>query len=382
MSSRDRPALVPPPEDDYTCRHLVWPLFNDNRISPMSGVSTYDIVVSLAIVAAGIIGSYLLYYFFQWVGRKADRGRYQVDGILLRIFGPPVSVLVALVSVNYALYRIPEVREQFSQWDGAQRALFILTGTWILASLVKNLIREYGLPFAERTDTDVDERIIRLLDLTAVYVIWVAGILISLRELGIQVTAFLASMGIAGLAVALAAKTVLSNVLAGVTLTADPNFRVGDRIEVGEHIGDVTAINLHKTVIRTRNNEIVMIPNDVLGKEVIVNHMLPEQRTRIELEIGVAYGTDLEHATTLLMKIIRDLDRVVPEPPPEVNVASLGDNAVVLQVLVWIDVPRGKRAVRDTIYRRALTRFAEANVEIPFPQRVVQLTDGAQNCEG
>jgi MscS family membrane protein len=348
----------------------------------MNGVSTYHIVVSLVIVAVGIIGSYLLYYLFQWVSRKADRGRYQIDGILLRIFGPPVSVLVALVSVNYALYRIPEVREQFSQWDGAQRALFILTGTWILASLVKNLIREYGLPFAERTDTDVDERIIRLLDLTAVYVIWVAGILISLRELGIQVTAFLASMGIAGLAVALAAKTVLSNVLAGVTLTADPNFRVGDRIEVGEHIGDVLSINLHKTVIRTRENEIVMIPNDVLGREVIVNHMLPEQRIRVELEIGVAYGTDLERASELLRAVIQESDRILSEPAPEVNVASLGDNAILLQVLVWINAPRGKRRVRDAVYRRALTRFAEANIEIPFPQRVVQLTDGAQNFEG
>ena len=188
----------------------------------MNGVPTQNIVLSLAIVTVGILGGYLLYYLFQWLSRKADRGRYQIDGILLRIFGPPVSVLVALVSVNYALYRIPQIRARFSEWEGAQRALFILTGTWILASLVKNLIREYGLPFAERTDTDVDERIIRLLDLTAVYVIWVVGILISLRELGIQVTAFLASMGIAGLAVALAAKTVLSNVLAGVTLTASP----------------------------------------------------------------------------------------------------------------------------------------------------------------
>ena len=347
----------------------------------MNGVSIQPIVISLAIVAAGILGGYLLYHLFQWVGRKADRGRYQIDGILLRIFGPPVSVLFALVSVNYALYRIPKIREQFDQWEGAQRALFILTGTWILASLIKNLIREYGLPLANRTDTDLDERIVRLMDLTAVYVIWIVGILIALRELGIQVTAFLASMGIAGLAVALAAKTVLSNVLAGVTLTADPNFRVGDRIEVGDYIGDVLSINLHKTVIRTRDNEIVMIPNDVLGREIIINHMLPEQRTRIELEIGVAYGTDLQQATELLQAVIQASDRILSEPTPEVNVESLGDNAILLQVLVWIDAPRGKRRVRDAVYRRALARFEEAGIEIPFPQRVVQITGGTEHQE-
>lgn len=343
----------------------------------MKGIPLFDLVVSLALVSAGCVGAYVLYYFLQWMARKADQGRFQIDGILLRIFGPPVSVLIALAAVNYALYRIPQVREQFDQWEGAQRALFILTGTWILASLVKNLIREYGLPLAERTDTDIDERVVRLLDLTAVYVIWIAGIMISLRELGIQVTAFLASMGIAGLAVALAAKTILSNVLTGVTLTADRNFRVGDRIEVGEYMGDVLAINLHKTIIRTRDNEIVLIPNDVLGREIIINHMLPEHKTRLEMKIGVAYGTDLERATDLLQGILGKLDRILPTPAPEVNVASLGDNAIHLQILVWIDGPRGKRAVRDAVYRRALNRFREANIEIPFPQRVVQITDGS-----
>jgi len=345
----------------------------------MNGISVQTLVVSLAIVAAGFLGAYLLFHAVRWLGRKADQGRFQIDGILLRILGPPMSVLVALGSVNYALYRIPQVQEQFGEWEGAQRALLILTGTWILASLVKNLIREYGLPLAHRTDTDIDERVIRLLDLTVVYVIWIAGILIALRELGIEVTAFLASLGIAGLAVALAAKTILSNVLAGVTLTADRNFRVGDRIEVGDFIGDVLEINLHKTVIRTRNNEIVMIPNDVLGKEVIINHMLPEQKTRIELTIGVAYGTDLDRATSLLQALLRTSDRILSTPPPEVNVTALGDHAIVLQVLLWIDAPRGKRAVRDDVYRRALSRFAEAGIEIPFPQRVVQITEGPRD---
>ncbi len=343
----------------------------------MNGVAVSTMLISLAIVAAGMLGSYLLHHAIRGLARWADRGRYRIDGMLLRIVGPPASVLVALVAVGYALYRIPAVQGQFGQWEGAQRAVFVITGTWILASLVKNLIREYGLPLAERTDTDVDERIIRILDLTAIYVIWVAGLLIALRELGIQVTAFLASLGIAGLAVALAAKTILSNVLTGITLTADRNFRVGDRIQVQEYLGDVLEINLHKTVIRTRDNEIVMIPNDVLGREIIINHMLPEQRTRIEMEMGIAYDADLARATEILHDIAAQQPRVLPEPAPEVNVRSLGDNAILLQVLVWIDVPRRKRAVRDQVYREALVRFQAAGIEIPFPQRVIHVRDGA-----
>jgi len=341
----------------------------------MDGVPLSTFLVSLAIVAGGMIAAYLIHALADWFGNKADQGRYEIDGLLIRVAGAPFGVLVGLASLNYALYRIPQVREQFNQWAGAWLAVFILTGTWFLASLVDALIREYGIPYAQRTDTDVDERIVRLIDLTAVYVIWVVGILVALREIGIEVTAFLASLGIVGLSVALAAKTILSNVLAGVTLTADRNFRIGDRIEVGEYIGDVLEINLHKTIIRTRNNEIVLIPNDVLGREVIVNHALPEQRTRVDMTVGVAYGTDLDRATEIIQDIVQTSDRIVSEPTPEVNVTSLGDNAIVLQVLVWIDGPRGKRSVRDHVYRRVLVRFEESGIEIPFPQRVVQLQD-------
>lgn len=341
----------------------------------MSRIPVNTILISLAIVAAGMLGAFLLYRLFRWLGAIADRSRYQFDGLVLRIVGRPLSVLVALGSVNYALYRIPEVQAQFGEWEGAQNALLIITGVWILASFVKTFIREYGLPIAERTDTDVDERVLRLMDLTAVYLIWTAGILVALREVGIEVTAFLASLGIIGLAVALAARTVLSNVLAGVTLTADRNLRVGDRIQVADHIGDVLEINLHKTVIRTRDNEIVLIPNDVLGKEIIINHMLPEQKTRIDMSIGVAYGTDLDRATAILNEILLASSRIHDNPAPEVNVKALGDNAILLQILVWIDRPRGKRAVRNSVYRQALAAFSEVGIEIPFPQRTIHLPD-------
>lgn len=346
----------------------------------MDGIAINTLLTSLGLVAAGITSAFLLYRFFRWLATLADRSRYQIDGLVLRVIGRPLSVLVALASVNYALYRIPEVQAQFDKGEGTQDAILIITGTWILASLVKTMVREYGLPLAERTDTDVDERIVGLLDLTAVYLIWTAGILIALREVGIEVTAFIASLGIVGLAVALAARTVLSNVLAGITLTADRNFRVGDRIQVGDYIGDVLEINLHKTVIRTRDNEIVLIPNDVLGKEVITNHMLPEQITRIEMTIGIAYDADLDRATAILQEILRHSDRIHNDPEPEVNVAALGDNAVVLQILAWIDRPRGKRSVRDTVYRSAIARFAEAGITIPFPQRTLHLPSLVQKA--
>lgn len=112
----------------------------------MNTIAVSQVLLSLALVAAGWIGGYVLYHGFQWLAKKTEGGRYRIDSLVLRVLDSPVSIMVALVALNVALYRIPAIQQQLERWDGAQRAVLLLTGTWILASLVKTLIREYGLP--------------------------------------------------------------------------------------------------------------------------------------------------------------------------------------------------------------------------------------------
>jgi len=334
-------------------------------------VALSDLLISLLIVAGGLAVAYLVHRLFTWLGEKARTSDTNLDGLILKILGPPLSVLVATFPVLYALKRIPAIQRRFRRWEGAETALLVLIGTWLLSNLVQKIIHHYGMPFAQKTRTTVDERMIHILDLTAVYVIWILGGLVALRTLGIKVTAFLASMGIAGLAVALAAKTVLSNMLGGITLTADPYLNMGDRIEVNEYIGDVIDINLYKTTIRTRENKIVSIPNNVLVEEVVINHELPESRTRLSLPFGVSYDADLNDLTDVVLNVLDEEDRIQADPEPEVNLTAFGDSALQFEIQVWIDSPRGRRTVRDFVYRSLYHQFDEHGIEIPYPQRVV-----------
>ncbi len=343
----------------------------DSDSAPASTIQLLDLLISLLIVAVALVAAYLVHRVFGWLGEVARKSRYNIDGLVIKILGPPISVLVATFPILYALRRVPAIHERLRTWPGLETALLILVGTWLLASFVKKLINHYGIPFARRTETTVDERLIHILDLTAVYVIWILGILVALRTVGVKVTAFLASMGIVGLAVALAARTVLSNMLGGITLTADPYLNLGDRIEVNDWVGDVVDINLYKTTIKTRDNKIVSIPNDVLVKEIVINHELPEARTRLSLPFGVSYDSDPEEVTQIVYDILDEEDRVEDEPEPEVNMEGFGDNALEFQILVWLDSPRGRRTVRNRVYRRIFHRFNEENIEIPYPQRVV-----------
>ena len=364
--------------DDVDGDDFVELLSDDIPSVELSRIQLLDLVISAGVVAAGVLVAWLVFRGLKWLSRRGRKRTSSIDNILLRAVAMPVAIAIAMLSAHAALFRIDEIRRVFDRWEGLWEATIVLAGTWIVASLVKNLLKHYVLPFASRSDTDVDERLIRIIDLVFVYVIWFAGLLIALRSLGIEVTAFLASMGILGLAVALAAQTVLSNVLAGVTLTADPSIEIGNRVEVLGHFGDVERINIHKTVIRTRDNQLVSIPNDVLAKEVVVNWDQPQALTRMELTVGVAYNTDIDLATGVIEEVldeVKEHQHVSDENPPEVILDSFGDSALEFSIYVWIDSPRRRRLVRNAVNRKIVTRFRDEGITIPFPQRVIHRGD-------
>ena len=365
--------------DDVDGDDFVELLSDDIPSVELSRIQLLDLVISAGVVAAGVLVAWLVFRGLKWLSRRGRKRASSIDNILLRAVAMPVAIAIAMLSAHAALFRIDEIRRVFDRWEGLWEATIVLTGTWIAASLIKNLLQHYVLPFAARSDTDIDERLIRIIDLVLIYVVWFAGLLIALRSLGIEITAFLASMGILGLAVALAAQTVLSNVLAGVTLTADPSIEIGNRVEVLGHFGDVERINIHKTVIRTRDNQLVSIPNDVLAKEVVVNWDQPKALTRMELAVGVAYDTDVDRATEVIEEILEEVKQnhhVSDEQPPEVILDGFGDNALEFSIYVWVDSPRRRRLVRNAVNRKIVTRFRDEGITIPFPQRVIHRSDG------
>lgn len=337
-------------------------------------VSVIQLAISLAIAAGGLILAVVLNRGMKWLAEKAHRSRFQFDGILVRVASRPTAILVGTLAFLYALRRLEDVNRYFRNWQQLETALFILIAAWMLGSLVREIIDAYLAPYVEKTENDFDERLLYLLDLTASYIIYVLGIAVALHTLGIEISALIASLGIAGLALALAAKTILSNFFGGIILTLDRYIQPGHRVRIGDWIGDVEEITLYKTTLRTRDNLLVSIPNDVLMNETTINYNLPESLTRTELSVGVAYHTDLTHATEVILEILDGMDRISQQRDPEVNIHSLDDSAITLKILAWQDAPTAQRRTRDEIYRQMIRRFREEKIEIPFPQRDIRIT--------
>jgi MscS family membrane protein len=188
-------------------------------------------------------------------------------------------------------------------------------------------------------------------------------------------------LGIGSLAIALAAQTTLSDTISGFVIMVDRPFRIGDRIEILDldTWGDVVDIGLRSTRILTRDNRMVVIPNAVIGKSLIVNHSYPDTRYRVQTEIGIAYGTDIEKARQVMIEAISAQAWVMKDERIEALFLEFGDSALIFRVRCWIQHYVETRRIMDKLNTCLYDALNQAGIEIPFPQRVLPIYDKRSN---
>jgi MscS family membrane protein len=197
----------------------------------------------------------------------------------------------------------------------------------------------------------------------------VVAITIVLAHFGINITAFAASLGIAGLAFSLAAQDTLSDAISGFIILVDQPFRVGDRIEISglETWGDVTQIGVRTTRIRTRDNRMVIVPNSVIGKNQVVNYTFPDPQYRVQIDLGLAYGTDIEYARRVLIETVRDVPGILEDRPVEALYLEMAPMAMMFRVRWWIESYEDLRRIFDRVNTALQISMDQAGLKSPFP---------------
>ncbi len=330
-------------------------------------------VVTLAI---SFIIANVIILILRILTKKAEKTGTKIDDIILHAIGRPLYILVIVAGIYYAVHQTPYLGDFIDKFDAGyryRRFILAIFGTWIVASLAKRFIKEYGHELAARTDGHVDERLVALADMSAMYIIWLLGIIIALGAVGMEITPLITGMGIAGLALALAAQNLLSNVFGGVTITLDQLYKVGDRVEMGEVYGDVYEIKPRYTKIRTLNNTIITIPNSKMINEQIINYAIPDTTTRIKIPISVAYGTEPKKMDELLIDIANKTPSVLKHPKPLVRFTEYANSSQNFELIVWIKHYDDRHPVMDWIFREMFARFKKEGIEIPFNQMDVHI---------
>ena len=196
-------------------------------------------------------------------------------------------------------------------------------------------------------------------------------VLAALAQLGIQTTSFIAIIGAAGLAIALALQGFLSNFAAGVMLIIFRPFKVGDFIEAAGTAGSVEEIMIFSTKLKSPDNKQLYVPNGSILAGTIVNYSARNQR-RVDLVFGCGYGDDIKKTKALLEAIVKENALVLDEPAPTIGVLELGDSSVNFAVRPWVATP-DYWDVHFQITEAVKQRFDEVGISIPFPQRDVHL---------
>ena len=196
----------------------------------------------------------------------------------------------------------------------------------------------------------------------------------------IDVTAWIASAGIIGIAVGFAAKDTLANFFAGIFIIADAPYKVGDWIVLdGELRGRVIKIGVRSTRLLTSDDIEITVPNSVIGASKIVNEVGgPTIKQRIRVKVQCAYGSDIDHVRAVLLSCADDEPEVAREPSAQVNLNSFGDCGVNFELRVWIEDPARRDAIIDRLNTRVYKAFAAAGIEIPFPRRDIFIKEQAR----
>ncbi|MDP3396966.1 MAG: mechanosensitive ion channel [Methanoregula sp.] len=330
-------------------------------------------------VAAGLVLAGVAHVIIQWLKKKAETTDTLMDDIILMAVGTPLVVAILALSVYIALTQFDIVPESMG-WlitDQVINAVFILFGAWIASVFSYNLIRTYGTLVAEKTETDLDDRLMPILEIAARYLIWFVAFLLILANFRIDITPLLAGAGIGALALALAAQDILSNFLGGAIITMDKPFKVGDRVKIDTFFGDVMSIGPRSTRIRTLDNQIVTIPNVKVTSSVVINYAMPDYSLKVRIPFSVAYGSDMDKVKEILLAIAHEAAKktswVITDPAPSAYFLEFGESGLNGQLILWTNNYDNIWDVQDYVNSRIAQRFAEEKIEIPFRQVDVRL---------
>jgi small-conductance mechanosensitive channel len=331
----------------------------------LTGQDLLNILISVIIVVAGSFVGWLLVNLVVWLTQFTPT---KWDEQLLAITKQHFKWLITMILLQHATARLDFLSPELKQWLGlAYYAILVI----IIATIILKMI-EFGLEGPLTRAATPEQRNILITFFPLFYRLAQVGIVfaslaIILQSFGFNLSALLAILGLGGLAVSLAAKETLADMINGFIILIEHPYQVGDRIKIEsmDDWGDVESIGMRTTRIRTLDNRLVIVPNAVIGRSQVENFTYPDPSVRVDISVGIGYGSDLELVERTIEGAVLSVPGILHEKEPFIELSEFGDSAMIYRVRYWLknynDI-RLQTEVKKAIYQ-ALT---EADVDMPF----------------
>lgn len=333
-----------------------------------------DWLIALSIIVGAAVIAKILYWFSSTVIKKlTEKTKSKLDDILIDKLEEPI-VLIVIIGGFYWAFNYLNVPS-----PGMQNFLtrlihfaFIIDITWMIARTLDAIIVEYIMPLTEKTESEFDDQIMPILRKGARAIIWIMGVIIGLDNLGIDITAMIAGLGIGGLALALAAQDAVKNIFGGVMIFLDKPFKMGDRIQISGIDGTVEEVGLRSTRVRTLEGRLVTLPNSTFSDSAVIN-VTSEPTRKVVLNLGLTYDTTperMQFAMETLRQIAKENEDVILDNPT-IAFNAFGDFSLGIIFVYYIQKEADIMGTQTKINGEILSRFNSEGLEFAFPTQTI-----------
>ncbi len=213
---------------------------------------------------------------------------------------------------------------------------------------------------------------------TVFYMVLLVGVFAALAAGGFDLSRFALLAGALGVGIGFGLQNIVNNFVSGLILLFERPIKTGDTIEIGQLIGEVRRIGIRSSTVRTWEGAEVIVPNANLVSDQVVNWTLSDRHRRIDVGVGVKYGTDPERVIELLLAVAKTDDRVLDQPEPNALFLGFGNSSLDFRLRAWTSQFSRWVAIRSELTVEMNRKLAEAGIEIPFPQRDLHLKSVAE----
>jgi small-conductance mechanosensitive channel len=333
------------------------------------------VIKALIILFLYVILAKLADIFINRVLRRiASYTRSELDDSIIDLTHRPIFLTVLIFGGIHSI-RVLQANENFIYFTkGILFSLLVLIWAVFIIRISRLIISNSIHRVADATG--LSKEVTPLIENVWKVIIFVTGLMMVLSIWKVDITPVMASAGIAGVAVALAAKDTLANFFGGISIFMDKPYKIGDFIilDSGER-GEVVNIGIRSTRIKTRDDILISIPNSIIASTKIVNESAPVPKFRVRIPVSVSYGSDIHKVEDILVKIADENANILKDPEPRVRFREFGESSLNFELLCWAKEPVMRGKTIHEINKSIYDSFNKAGVIIPFPHRTVYVRE-------
>lgn len=344
---------------------------------------TLEILLAAGIIAVFAIGGKVLFWFLgKYIRALTRKTKNTLDDRLLAAIEFPLFLGFVSLGAYFALAQISFLNSFLPIITNIFINGSIVIGALLVIRILESSLDWYSEEVAPKSRVRIVEILPTFKRILKVFILIIAAIMV-LDNFGIEISPLLASLGIAGLAVALAFQDTLSNFFAGVYITADRPVKAGDyiRLDTGDE-GYVVKIGWRSTQIRTLPNNIVMIPNSKLAQSIITNYYGPDRQMAVLVQVAVSYDSDLEKVEKVTIDVAKRLQKsvggAVKEFEPFIRFHTFGDSGIGFSVILRVNEFVDQYLLKHEFVKALSAAYRKEGIEIPYPKRDLYIKEDSK----